>query len=65
MLSASGALDDFLLRNNSGFYQSNFTKPLLFLSEDALPTKAQALNPLGSRWGMLNDTGNYRGHAWL
>jgi hypothetical protein len=65
VLGASGALDGLLLRNSSGFYQSDFTKPLLFLSEDALPAKAQALNLLGSQWGMMNETGNYPGQAWL
>lgn len=64
-LGASGAFDGLLPRNSRGFYQSDFTKPLLFLSEDALPTKAQQLNLLGSQWGMMNETGNYPGQAWL
>lgn len=63
-LGASGALDGLLLRSE-GFYQNDFTKPLLFLSEDALPTRAQQLNLLGSQWGMMNETGNYPGQAWL
>jgi hypothetical protein len=64
MLGTSGALDGLLLRSG-GFYQNDFTKPLLFLSEDALPTRAQQLNMLGSQWGMMNSTGNYPGQAWL
>lgn len=48
-----------------GFYQNDFTKPLLFLAEDALPTKAAQFNLLGSQWGMMNETGNYPGQAWL
>jgi quinol-cytochrome oxidoreductase complex cytochrome b subunit len=63
-LGSSGALDGLLLRSN-GFYQNDFTKPLLFLSEDALPTKAAQLNLLGTQWGMMNETGNYPGAAWL
>ena len=63
-LGTSGALDGLLLRSG-GFYQNDFTKPLLFLSEDALPTKAEQLNMLGSQWGMMNSTGNYPGQAWL
>jgi hypothetical protein len=63
-LGQSGALDGLLLRTG-GFYQANFTKPLLFLSEDALPTRAQALHLLGTQWGMMNETGNYPGQAWL
>jgi quinol-cytochrome oxidoreductase complex cytochrome b subunit len=63
-LGTSGALDGLLLRSG-GFYQNDFTKPLLFLSEDALPAKARQLNLLGSQWGMMNETGNYPGQAWL
>jgi quinol-cytochrome oxidoreductase complex cytochrome b subunit len=63
-LSTSGALDGLLLRSG-GFYQNDFTKPLLFLSEDALPTRAEQLNMLGSQWGMMNSTGNYPGQSWL
>jgi quinol-cytochrome oxidoreductase complex cytochrome b subunit len=63
-LGTSGALDGLLLRSG-GFYQNDFTKPLLFLSEDALPTRAQQLNLLGSQWGMMNETGNYPGQAWM
>ena len=63
-LGSSGALDGLLLRSG-GFYQNDFTKPLLFLSEDALPTKAAQFNLLGSQWGVMNETGNYPGQAWL
>ena len=63
-LGTSGAIDGLLLRSG-GFYQNDFTKPLLFLSEDALPTRAEQLNMLGSQWGMMNSTGNYPGQAWL
>ncbi|HEV2580958.1 MAG TPA: hypothetical protein VGT44_08905 [Ktedonobacteraceae bacterium] len=63
-LGTSGALDGLLLRSG-GFYQNDFTRPLLFLSEDALPTRAEQLNMLGSQWGMMNSTGNYPGQAWL
>jgi quinol-cytochrome oxidoreductase complex cytochrome b subunit len=64
ILGSSGALDGLLLRSG-GFYQNDFTKPLLFLSEDALPTKAAQFNLLGSQWGVMNETGNYPGQAWL
>ncbi|HLZ24229.1 MAG TPA: cytochrome b N-terminal domain-containing protein [Ktedonobacterales bacterium] len=64
VLGSSGALDGLLVRSG-GFYQNDFTRPLLFLSEDALPAKAQQLNLLGSQWGMMNETGNYPGQAWL
>jgi quinol-cytochrome oxidoreductase complex cytochrome b subunit len=63
-LGTSGALDGLLLRSG-GFYQNDFTKPLLFLAEDGLPTKATQFNLLGSQWGVMNETGNYPGQAWL
>ena len=63
-LGTSGALDGLLLRSK-GFFQNDFTRPLLFLSEDALPAKAQQFNMLGSQWGMMADTGNFPGQAWL
>jgi len=63
-LGTSGALDGLLLRSGN-FYQNDFTRPLLFLSEDALPTKAGQFNLLGSQWGVMNETGNYPGQAWL
>jgi cytochrome b/b6/petB-like protein len=63
-LGRSGALDGLLLSDGK-FYQTDYTKPLLFLSENALPGKAQQLNLLGSQWGMMNETGAYPGQAWL
>jgi len=63
-LGTSGALDGLLLRSK-GFFQNDFTRPLLFLSEDALPAKAQQFNMLGSQWGMMAETGNYPGQSWL
>jgi hypothetical protein len=63
-IARSGALDGLLLSDGK-FYQTDYTKPLLFLSEDALPTRAGQLNLLGSQWGMMNETGAYPGQAWL
>ena len=40
-IARSGALDGLLLTDGR-FYQTDYTKPLLFLSEDALPTRAGA-----------------------
>ncbi|HVC34873.1 MAG TPA: cytochrome b N-terminal domain-containing protein [Chloroflexota bacterium] len=64
VLGRNGALDGLLVRSG-GFYQANFTKPLLFLSEDALPARAENDHLLGTQWGMMNETGNYPGQAWL
>jgi len=54
-----------LLSNGSQFYQTDYTKPLLFLNESALPAKAADLNLSGNRWGMMNETGPYPGQPWL
>ncbi len=47
------------------FYQTDFTKPLLFLNEKALPDRADELNLDGGQWGMMNSAGLYPGQAWL
>lgn len=41
------------------------TRSLLFLQETALPALAERLHLIGSQWGMMNETGNYPGQAWL
>jgi len=63
-IARSGALEGLLLSNGQ-FYQTDYTRPLLFLNEDALPNHAGQLNLQGSQWGMMNETGAYPGQAWL
>jgi hypothetical protein len=64
-MARSGALDGALI-STSRFYQTNFTKALLFLSDGTyLESLAAKENLLGSQWGMMNETGNYPGQAWL
>jgi hypothetical protein len=61
----SGGLDGALLASGR-FYETDYTKPLLFLSDGSyLAALAQKENLLGSQWGMMNETGNYPGQAWL
>ncbi len=61
-----GGLDSQLVSHGSGFYEDNYTKPLLFLADGSfLADKAQAQHLSGSQWGMMNETGNYPGQAWL
>ena len=64
-LARSGGLDGALL-TSSQFYQTNFTRPLLFLSGgsyfESLATKQHLL---GTQWGMMNETGSYPGQVWL
>lgn len=63
-IARSGALDGILLTDGR-FYQTDYTKPLLFLNESALPNRAEQLNLLGNQWGMMNEPGAYPGQAWL
>jgi hypothetical protein len=64
-MARSGALDGALISTDR-FYQTNFTKALLFLSDGTyLASLAAKENLLGSQWGMMNETGNYPGQAWL
>ncbi len=64
-MARSGALDGALI-STSRFYQTNFTKALLFLSDGSyLEDRAAQQHLLGSQWGMMNETGNYPGQAWL
>ena len=64
-MARSGGLDGALVSTNR-FYQTNFTKSLLFLSDGGyLEQLASQQHLLGSQWGMMNETGNYPGQAWL
>jgi hypothetical protein len=61
----TGALDADLT-SQSGFYTTNFTLPLLFLEDGTyLSTQAAHEHLSGDQWGMMNETGNYPGQAWL
>ncbi len=65
-LAQSGALDSQLVNPGSGFYQTNYTKPLLFLADSGyLANLADAQHLSGDQWGMTNETGNFPGQAWL
>ncbi|MGW3104322.1 hypothetical protein [Streptomyces sp. NPDC001100] len=64
-LARSGALDGQLLAEG-GFYQTDYTRPLLFLNDGSyLESLARAQHLGGDQWGMTNETGNYPGQAWL
>jgi hypothetical protein len=65
-MASSGALDSDLLGSGTGFFQTDYTKPLLFLADGAyLDDAAGAEHLHGDQWGMMNETGNYPGQAWL
>jgi hypothetical protein len=64
-LARSGALDGQLLAQGSA-YQTDYTKPLLFLADGGyLEDQARAEHLGGDQWGMMNETGRYPGQAWL
>jgi hypothetical protein len=64
-MAQSGGLDGALL-STSRFYQTDFTNSLLFLADGSyLESRAEQEHLLGSQWGMMNETGNYPGQAWL
>jgi hypothetical protein len=64
-MARSGALDQALVTQN-GFYTTNYTLPLLFLEDGSYLANQAAIQHLqGSQWGMMNETGNYPGQAWL
>jgi hypothetical protein len=64
-MAQTGGLDGTLLSGGL-FYNTNYTKPLLFLADGTyLADKAGAQHLQGTQWGMMNETGNYPGQAWL
>ena len=61
----SGGLDGALLTSKQ-FYQTDYTKPLLFMADGGvLSGRAQTEHLLGTQWGMMNETGSYPGQSWL
>ena len=64
-MAQTGGLDGTLLSGGQ-FYNTNYTKPLLFLADGTyLENRAGAQHLQGDQWGMMNETGNYPGQAWL
>ena len=48
------------------FFQTDYTKTLLFLADgETLSKKAEEQHLGGDEWGMMNETGSYPGQAWL
>ncbi len=65
-LAQSGALDSQLTNTGTGFFQTDYTRPLLFLADSGhLANLADAQHLSGDQWGMTNETGSYPGQAWL
>ncbi len=61
----AGGLDGALLTSHN-FYQTDYTKPLLFLADGGVIAKrAQSEHLLGTQWGMMNETGSFPGQSWV
>jgi hypothetical protein len=64
-LAQSGGLDG-ALQSQNGFYSTDYTKSLLFLADSSyMASQADAQHLSGDQWGMMNETGNFPGQAWL
>jgi hypothetical protein len=64
-VAQSGGLDGALLSQGQ-FFQTDNTASLLFLADGTyLEDKAVGEHLAGDQWGMMNETGNYPGQAWL
>jgi len=64
-MARSGALDG-QLQEQGGFFQTNYSRSLLFLADGSyLEDQARAENLGGDQWGMMNETGSYPGQSWL
>lgn len=64
-LARAGGLDGALL-TTGGFYQTDYTLPLLFMGDGGyLASLVQGQHLAGNQWGLMNETGRYPGQAWL
>ena len=64
-VARTGGLDGLLL-DSGHFFQTDFTRPLLFMGDGSyLSNLAAAQHLTGDQWGMMNETGNYPGQTWL
>jgi hypothetical protein len=71
-MAQAGSYDGVLMAQSPvppgepGFYQTDYTKQILFLGDGAyLDDAATKYNLQGSTWGMMNETHSYPGQAWL
>jgi len=64
-LAQSGGLEGGLV-SSSQFFQTDYTKPLLFMADGGLLSeRAEGQHLLGDQWGLMNETGSYPGQPWL
>lgn len=63
---ARGGGLDALLMTSGRFYETDYTRALLFLSDGSyIDNLSMQLHLSGSQWGTMNETGRYPGQAWL
>lgn len=64
-LARSGGLDGYLLAGRQ-LYQTDHTKPLLFMADGGVLSERAGRERLPSgQWAMMSETGSYPGQAWL
>jgi hypothetical protein len=64
-LAQSGGLEGGLVSSRQ-FFQTDYTKPLLFMADGGLlEERAEQQHLLGEQWGLMNETGSYPGQPWL
>jgi hypothetical protein len=64
-VAQTGGLDGLLL-SNGRFYQTDYTRTLLFMGDGSYLSGLAADQHLqGDQWGMMNETGQYPGQTWL
>ena len=64
-VARTGGLDGQLL-DTGRFYQTDYTRPLLFMGDSGhFRTMAEDQHLIGDQWGMMNETGQYPGQTWL
>ena len=64
-VARSGGMDG-LLQATDKFFQTDYTRPLLFMGDGSyLESQASDQHLTGDQWGMMNETGRYPGQAWL
>jgi hypothetical protein len=64
-LAKTGGLEGGLV-TSSQFFQTDYTKPLLFMADGGLLSeRAEGQHLLGEQWGIMNETGSFPGQPWL
>jgi hypothetical protein len=64
-MARSGALDGALIATPQ-LYSTDYTNALLFVADGSYLADQAGLRHLhGDQWGMMNETGNFPGQAWL